>query len=250
MLFQARADLPLVVAANRDELYDRPAEPMTVLRHARPRVLGGRDQSAGGTWLAVNEAGVVAALTNRPTPGGRDLTKRSRGELPLALASRESAAAAVDAFVSDVRTSDYNPAWMLVGDRTSAFAVDLTGDATRVESLPPGVHILENRPFGAASAKVDRVRALVDAIDAVTADDLVRDLQAVLADHQVPTDDPAGEYPPEVKAACVHTERYGTRWSGVITVPGDAGLAPAFRYTDGPPCRSTLTDASCLWPPA
>ena len=64
---------------------NRPAQPMTVLRDAGPRVLGGRDQLAGGTWLAVNDAGVVAGLTNRPTKGQRDPAKRSRGELPLRL---------------------------------------------------------------------------------------------------------------------------------------------------------------------
>src|SRR5207249_5805660 len=44
VLAQIRSDLPLVVAANRDELLERPAEPMTVLRDANPRILGGRDE--------------------------------------------------------------------------------------------------------------------------------------------------------------------------------------------------------------
>ena len=57
-------DAPLLVAANRDERYDRPAEAITVLRDRGPRILGGRDQVAGGTWLAVNEHGVLAGLTN------------------------------------------------------------------------------------------------------------------------------------------------------------------------------------------
>ena len=56
---------PLIVAANRDEQYARPADPVTVLRE-RPRTLGGRDRLAGGTWLALNEHGVVAGLTNQP----------------------------------------------------------------------------------------------------------------------------------------------------------------------------------------
>ncbi len=60
-------DTPLVVAANRDEWLTRPAVPMTVLRAGEPRILGGRDQQAGGTWLAVNDAGLVAGLTNKPS---------------------------------------------------------------------------------------------------------------------------------------------------------------------------------------
>src|ERR1700721_53126 len=89
---------PLVVAANRDERLDRPASAITVLRENEPRILGGRDELAGGTWLAVNEYGVVAGLTNRPSALGRDPTRRSRGELPLVLASTESADHGVSTF--------------------------------------------------------------------------------------------------------------------------------------------------------
>src|SRR4051812_25845734 len=109
MLTRAHPDAPLIVGANRDELLERPAVPMTVLQDAGPRILGGRDELAGGTWLAVNEAGVVAGLTNRPLAGQRDPAKRSRGELPLALAGHHSAAAAVEAFQSAFRPADFNP---------------------------------------------------------------------------------------------------------------------------------------------
>src|ERR1019366_5417378 len=57
---------PLVVGANRDEWLDRPTTAITVLRDAEPRILGGRDERAGGTWVAVNEHGGVCGLTNRP----------------------------------------------------------------------------------------------------------------------------------------------------------------------------------------
>jgi uncharacterized protein with NRDE domain len=72
---------PLVLAANRDEYFDRPTEPLH--RWSLPdgtEVVGGRDLREGGTWLAVNEIGRVAMLTNvrsAQSPGGR----RSRGEI-------------------------------------------------------------------------------------------------------------------------------------------------------------------------
>src|SRR5215213_2193035 len=92
-------DAPLVVAPNRDEFFDRPAVPMTVLGDGHPRILRGRDQLPAGTWLAITQAGVVAGLTNRPNPAGRDMSKRSRGELPLVLARHRDAANAVAHFV-------------------------------------------------------------------------------------------------------------------------------------------------------
>jgi uncharacterized protein with NRDE domain len=57
---------PLIVGANRDEVLNRPSTAVTVLDQGPPRVVGGRDEVSGGTWLAVNEHGVCAGLTNQP----------------------------------------------------------------------------------------------------------------------------------------------------------------------------------------
>src|SRR5256885_585831 len=88
--------MPLSVAANRDERRARPTVPMTRLEGAGTSlaILGGRDEVGGGTWLATNEAGVVAGLTNPPPPDGPDTAKRSRGEPPLAPAPDSTAAGA------------------------------------------------------------------------------------------------------------------------------------------------------------
>lgn len=254
VLAQIRADLPLVVAANRDERLDRPAVPMTVLRESEPRVLGGRDELAGGTWLAVNDRGVVVGLTNRPTNDGPDPAKRSRGELPLALAARDSAEASITPFVSTCRPRDYNPAWMLVADRTSVFAIDIgTDDQPTVERLGPGVHILENRALHEPSPKAERVRARLDGVERLDADALVHRLAVVLADHEVPPGLSAAaaagraDVPVEVGAACVHTEHYGTRWSCIVTVPATASQVPTIRYAPGAPCRVPFADATALF---
>ena len=81
------AEEPLIVGANRDELLERPSTSVTVLDEGSPRIIGGRDELSGGTWLAVNEHGVCAGLTNQPLGDAKDPSKRSRGELPLALAA-------------------------------------------------------------------------------------------------------------------------------------------------------------------
>ena len=63
-------DMPLLLAANRDEFFDRPTAPWH--RWALPcgaEVLGGRDLRDGGTWLGVSLSARVAMLTNvRSTP--------------------------------------------------------------------------------------------------------------------------------------------------------------------------------------
>jgi uncharacterized protein with NRDE domain len=251
---------PLVVGANRDELYDRPAQAMTVLRSSAPRTLGGRDELAGGTWLAVNDAGVFAGVTNRPTPGGRDPAKRSRGELPLLATCRETAAAAVEEMVAAVDPSRYNPAWLLVGDRRSLFTVEVHGQGRlQASELPPGLHVLENRPLAEPSAKAEHVRGALAGAVGLPVDEVERRLRAVLRDHRRPPTAPAPrgqvdhpeqvghpELPLEVGAACVHSDRYGTRWSALLRVPEDPGLLPALRYCEGAPCSSAYRQAA-LW---
>ena len=150
---------PLLIGANRDEFIDRPSTSFTVLAPSGPRILGGRDERVGGTWLAVNEHGVFAGLTNQPLPDGKDPTRRSRGELPMALAAHAGAPTARPTdFVAPLRPSDYNGSWLLVGDRHALFFIDFTGLVEPVAiPLPPGLHVLENRPLGVPSPKVDHV---------------------------------------------------------------------------------------------
>src|SRR5262245_25745255 len=74
-------DVPLAIAANRDEGYDRPAHAPVVLGPGR---VGGRDDVLGGSWLAFARDGRFAAVTNqREANVGR--APRSRGELVLGL---------------------------------------------------------------------------------------------------------------------------------------------------------------------
>jgi len=256
-LFQMIPEAPLMVAANRDERLDRPAVAMTVLREAGPRILGGRDELAGGTWLAVNEHGVVAGLTNQPSAGGRDPSKRSRGELPLAFTAHKTAAAAVAAAATELNPADYNPCWLLVGDRQSLFSVGIAGgSAAEVEQLGPGLHILENAPLRARSAKADLVRQLVTSERArrpASPAGAQEALDAVLRLHQPAiaeprTDDTGHAWPPEISAPCVHTEAYGTR--SAMTVCLLAGREPVVRIADGRPCEHAFREVTSLWTPA
>jgi uncharacterized protein with NRDE domain len=231
---------PLIVGANRDEVLERPSTAVTVLQETRPRVLGGRDELSLGTWLAINEHGVCAGLTNQPLGEAKDPSMRSRGELPLALARHASAAAAVEALLSTRRPSDYNGSWLLVGDRTGLFFVDFTGsgDGTAV-ALPPGFHVLENRPIGEPSRKVDLVRKELD--ETVDGDGVVAAFQRILTDHR----NPDGAERPN-GANCVHLEEFGTRSSCLVRVPSGT-VHPQVWVSDGPPCTHDYEDASGLW---
>jgi hypothetical protein len=86
-----------MLAANRDEHMKRPWDPPAAYWPDQADVIAGRDRTAGGTWMGVNRAGVVAAILNRAGTLGPVLGKRSRGELPLLALRHPTARAAADA---------------------------------------------------------------------------------------------------------------------------------------------------------
>jgi uncharacterized protein with NRDE domain len=242
--FRILPGTPLLIGANRDEFLNRPADSMAILHPAGPRQLGGRDHQAGGTWLALNEHGVFAGLTNQPLGEDRDPTRRSRGELPLALTAGADARRGSAEFVAQHRPADYNGSWLLTGDRDALFFIDFTGSTEpRAEALPPGLYVLENRPWGEASPKADRVsRAMTRSNDI---DHAMTTLQHVLADHAAAgPSEPEG---PRSSSNCVHLDGYGTRSSCILRCDEDTTVPPRLWVADGPPCEAPFVDLSRLW---
>lgn len=235
---------PLVVAANRDERFNRPAAAIEFLQTGDPAILGGRDLLAGGTWLAVSDHGVVAGLTNRRSPTGRDPARRSRGELPMLLAGEPSIPSGLAALDGTVRASDYNPAWMLVGDRTSVGYASLDGSVeVTTELLGEGIHVLENQALGAPSGKVVRARELLGDPSHLMPDALIARFVTVLSDHDTGPIDSELQHRP----CCVHGEEYGTRSSMIVLVPIEDRPITVL-VADGRPCTTPFTDETWRWP--
>lgn len=113
-------DWPLLLAANRDEMVDRPWQPPARHWPDRPQVLAGLDELAGGTWLGLNDDGVVAAVLNRRDSLGPEAGKRSRGELVLEAldhADAETAAAAL----MHLDPQAYRTFNLVIGDERDCF---------------------------------------------------------------------------------------------------------------------------------
>ncbi len=70
----------LIVAANRDEFYERKTSPAGYWQD-HPEILGGRDLEAMGTWMAMTRAGKISLITNYRDPKNIDPQAPSRGKL-------------------------------------------------------------------------------------------------------------------------------------------------------------------------
>ncbi len=78
--YKVHPHTPLVIAANRDEFYQRPTEAAHFWPEA-PQLLAGKDLQAGGSWMGVNTDGRFAAVTNYRDPAEDKHYPRSRGAL-------------------------------------------------------------------------------------------------------------------------------------------------------------------------
>jgi hypothetical protein len=142
LLIRPGHDWPLIFAANRDEMLERAWDPPGGYWPNRPGVVAGRDRSAGGTWMGVNDAGVVAAVLNRPGSLGPVAGKRSRGELPL-LALGHASASNAAAAVSKTDASAWRSFNLVIGDREGAFFIRGLGHGQPVAArLTPGLHMI------------------------------------------------------------------------------------------------------------
>jgi len=128
---------PVILAANRDEMIDRPWAPPGRHWADRPEVVAGLDRTAGGSWLGLNDHGVVAAVLNRRSSLGPAPGKRSRGELVLEALDHADALAAAEA-LAELNPAAYRSFNMVVADNRDAYWLrNLGTPETRVIELAP-----------------------------------------------------------------------------------------------------------------
>ncbi len=213
----------MLLAANRDEFHSRPSEPASWW--SGEPILAGRDRLAGGTWLAVNRDGRVAAITNV-----RELSAesgpRSRGELPVTFcAGIESAAAFARRVLA--RGADYGGFNLLTYDGSEFWWASNRAAVPR--RVAPGIHALSNHLLDTPWPKVQAMRAaLADCDPAADNGTVFERLLAPLADRRRPPgalpDTGIGREREELLApAFIVSPHYGTRCSTLLALSDDGG---------------------------
>jgi uncharacterized protein with NRDE domain len=246
--------LPLVVAANRDELYARPSSaPAARTLEGGVRAFAGRDEVAGGSWMGVSEHGLLVAITNQRQYEAPDRSLRSRGQVVIE-ALRRSSGDEVDRYLETLDARDYNPFNLVYGNATGLRVAYARRErrAVDIEEVPRGVHVLPNDRIGSgAFPKVRWAEAHLEGLAAPSWGEAQPRLMRALADHTLPEVggfEPAPADSPfddallrQLHAMCIHTPAYGTR-SATIVALADEGVQH-YLHAEGPPCTAPF--AAC-----
>lgn len=234
-------DLPLVIAANRDEFHVRPSRAMQPWPDA-PHIIAGRDLQGGGSWLGVTAQGRLALLTNVREPGRHRADAPSRGQLVEEFLRREDRASLYAADIGN-RAADFNGYNLLVGDCEGLWYCSNRSAAKSVR-LDAGVFGVSNSGLDTPWPKLTRTRRAVADHLAGARTVEPESLFAILADRSRPADSELPDTGVGLEAerllssAFIADATYGTRCSTVVLLRTDGQLTIQER-SYGPGGRET-----------
>ena len=239
--WQSHPDYALVVAANRDEFYARPAAAAHWWQDA-PTVLGGRDLAEvigdAGTWMGIAGAqhgqdspvgARFAALTNYRAPSEKRTDARSRGELVAHFLRGNQTP---DEYLHDLAGDHgaYNGFNLLASDLHELWWYSNRSKSRKPQRLKPGLYGLSNALLDTPWPKVrSRVGALCEvlAADRGQIGSSVEPYLQMLADErqapdwELPSTGVAPEWEKLLSSAFIRSPNYGTRASSVLRVLHD-----------------------------
>lgn len=225
LAFRHHHRYPLIVAANRDEFFDRPTQSADVWED-HPYVIGGRDLKEGGTWLGLTKEGRFAAITNFRDPLTHRSDAPSRGKLVTDfLTSRVTA----EDFLTRLEEKGhlYNGFNMIFGTVDGLFYFS---NRRGGESLAPGLHGLSNAFLDTPWPKVERGKARMNKILFQDPSRWKSQLFRLLRDRHVPPDGVLPrtgvglDWERVLSPIFISSPIYGTRSSTVVIVDEQGGV--------------------------
>ncbi|MEX0758724.1 MAG: NRDE family protein [Tistlia sp.] len=239
LLRRPEHDWPLILGANRDEMVDRPSRPPGRHWPDRPEVVGGLDALSGGSWLAMNDQGVLAAVLNRRGSLGPAAGKRSRGELALEALDHAEAAAAAWA-LGDLDPGAYRSFNLVIADERDAFWLRNRGEEAEgieVMPLPRGLNMLT--AFDLNDPVSPRIRSFLPRFETAPAPEpATGDWSAWQALLAARSDEEGVE---EAAMTVIREDGFGTLSSSLVALPSVEGrfasppVRPVWLFADGRP---------------
>jgi len=229
-------DVPLLVLANREEFYARPSSgPQFFPRRGdAPAWVGGIDLVAGGTWLGVNEFGLVVAVTNRAKQNG-PANAPSRGLLCRSLLAHRETASCVSAALQKLHGNAYAGCNLLIADCNGAVVIE-AGDMLTSTHLDPGLHLIANADLDPTDdRRISRVRNEFQRADPATVEDWLLQARRICQ-----LSNNGGEPP-----ICLVGADRGTVSSAVLGI-GRNLEASQFWFAPGPPASTHYKDYTPL----
>lgn len=227
--FRNHPTYKLIVAANRDEFYGRPAAPAHFWED-EPHILAGRDLTGMGTWLGVTKQGRIAALTNF-----RDPTNLEAGRLSRGAVVKDFLAGTVSPsdYLQSIDPTQYAGFNIIMGDAKKLVYYNNIQDESY--DIPPGTHGLSNHFLNTPWPKVTKGKEQLASYMAQTDEPDMEMLFTILADAEqapdthLPDTGVGLDLERMLSPMFIKTPDYGTRSATIVLIAHDGTLTFAER---------------------
>jgi uncharacterized protein with NRDE domain len=236
VIYRVVPECPVFVLTNRDESTERPSVTPRISNSAKNGVrwFGGSDAKAGGTWLGINQFGLLAAVTNRKKDSVPS-NPRSRGLLCRDVLGHQTAAGAVEWVLQELAQHAYAGFNLVLLTAETAWVVEAADRVSSTE-FEPGIHTVSNGPFRSLEdARVNLAQSLVTQMVESETDwtgyiPRAKEICAIPAQKGAP-------------GMCLHGEHWGTVGSTIVAMTSNCRRSQ-YHYAAGPPCQTPYTDYS------
>jgi uncharacterized protein with NRDE domain len=222
LIFLSVQDHPhynLIVAANRDEFYQRKTASADYWKD-HPEILGGRDLEALGTWLAMNKNGRIAMVTNYRDIKNIKPIAPSRGALVTDYLLETSSP---ENYLNRIAEKDkeYNGYNLIVGSAEELWYH--SNYKSGVDKLSSGLHGLSNHLLNTHWPKVERGLTKMKEIlkeKTISPGQLFEVLldDVIAADDKLPDTGIGLERERALSSMFIKSPGYGTRCSTVVLI--------------------------------
>ncbi len=239
---QAHPDYPLIIAANRDEFYNRPSQPAHFWpEHSKQRsqLLAGKDLLAGGTWLGITRTGRFAAITNYRHIDNKHYDK-SRGNLITDFLNSSDSPDNFTRYLYNNQSqyAGFNCIYGLLS-APHPYLHYFGNHAENTQTLQPGIYGLSNALLDTPWHKVTQGKQAIQTL--IEKPFNIEEWLTMLSnkeqadDSKLPDTGIGSDKERQLSPRFIQLKEYGTRCSSVITVSKDNTV----RFTE----RSYITDS-------
>ena len=220
-------DYHLILAANRDEFYNRPTAPLGYWKE-HPDVLAGRDLKSNGTWLGVTRTGRIAAVTNYRDPNTYRQNAPSRGILVSDYLTGNSTPAQYLKAINKIGHT-YNGFNLIAGDGSELYYC--SNRATGIQKLKPGIYGISNHLLDTAWPKVTKGKAQLRAQLMGKEEVEIEKIWRVLSDRspaldtELPDTGVGLQWERILSPVFITSQDYGTRSSSIVLIKKSGQLA-------------------------
>jgi uncharacterized protein with NRDE domain len=242
ILYRPLHKWPLIIAGNRDEMKNRPS--LSPGKHwgNDKNIIAGKDLTAGGSWLGINNKGLISTILNRPNSLGPNKEKFSRGDIIINVLKNKDIKTALT-YIELLDITNWRPFNLFIANNKNAYWIKSTGkNKITINLISEGRHFLDSHDLNSKTS--DRYNNNINKFNSLKEPDPDKSEWKEWIDFLACTSHPKNKPLAAMNISHSYNNNYGTLSSSIIALPSDNELKknnkPIFLFNETTPDKNNF----------